>query len=106
MKRRKFIQASTTAGVSITILGIYSCKNDSPSSRADENSVFALNEITIDELQKKMEDGTYTSRSITELYLKQIEVLDKNGPMLNSIIELNPDALTLAEEVPCMAYRY
>ena len=56
---------------------------------------FELNEATIDELQQKMQSGKYTSRSITEMYLKRIEAIDKNGPKLNSVIELNPDALML-----------
>jgi amidase len=99
MKRRKFIQAGATAGLSFVVLGSYSCKNDSPALESETTNAspeFALQEVTIDELQKKMERGEYSSRSITEMYLKQIEAIDKNGPVLNSIIELNPDALTIA----------
>ena len=47
--------------------------------------------------RKRWKAEPTTSRSITEMYLKQIEALDKNGPKLNSIIELNPDALTIAD---------
>src|SRR6476469_9879510 len=43
-----------------------------------------------------MTKGTRTSRSITELYLKRIEAIDKNGPAINSVIEVNPDALSIA----------
>lgn len=59
---------------------------------------FELNEITIDELQKKMSAGVYTSEQITRLYLKRIEQIDKSGPAINAIIELNPDALNIAKE--------
>lgn len=100
MKRRTFIKAGTLTGLSLTTLGVYSCRQNTPSGEhaaADKNAVFALNEITIDDLQRKMEDGTLTSRSLTELYLKQIEDLDKDGPKLNSVIELNPDALAIAD---------
>jgi amidase len=44
-----------------------------------------------------MESGTHTSRSITELYLKRIEAIDKNGPKLNAVIELNKSALDMAD---------
>ena len=56
-----------------------------------------LPEWTITELQEKMEAGELTSRQIAELYLKRIEAVDKDGPFLNSIIELNPDALEIAD---------
>jgi amidase len=43
-----------------------------------------------------MKAGSLTSESITQLYLKRIEEIDKAGPMLHSVIELNPDALQIA----------
>ncbi len=100
MKRRKFITTSTVAGLAFTTIGFSSCKNNSPAESAppaDSMSPFELDEITIDELQKKMQSGEYTARSITEMYLKQIENIDKNGPALNSVIEINPDALSIAD---------
>jgi amidase len=56
-----------------------------------------LPEWTISELQEKMEAGELTSRRIAELYLERIEEVDKNGPYINSVIELNPDALEIAD---------
>lgn len=58
-----------------------------------------LDEITIAELQKGMSSGKYTARSVAELYLERIEKIDKHGPTVNSIIELNPDALDIADEL-------
>ncbi len=55
-----------------------------------------LPEWTISELQEKMEAGELTARQVAELYLQRIEAVDKGGPFLNSIIELNPDALEIA----------
>ena len=46
-----------------------------------------------------MQNGTYTSKSLTELYLKRIDAIDKKGPALNAVIEINPDALTIAESM-------
>ena len=44
-----------------------------------------------------MQNGQYTSRAITQMYLDRIEAIDKNGPKLNAVIEINPDALTIAD---------
>jgi amidase len=44
-----------------------------------------------------MKSGQLTSRSITEMYLKRIDEIDRNGPAVNSVIELNPDALSIAD---------
>jgi amidase len=58
---------------------------------------FPLLEATIDQLQQLMQNGEHTSQSITRLYLRRIEAIDKKGPALNAVIELNPDALAIAE---------
>lgn len=58
---------------------------------------FSLLEATIDDLQAKMSKGDLTSEAIVKLYLKRIEEIDKKGPTLNSVIELNPDALSIAK---------
>lgn len=60
---------------------------------------FPLLEASIDTLRQKMESGEYTSQSITEFYLKRIAGIDKKGPTLNAVIELNPDALAIAEHM-------
>src|SRR5687767_13649273 len=53
--------------------------------------------LTISELQKKMQAGELTARQLAVLYLERIEAVDKNGPYLNSVIEVNPDALDIAD---------
>ena len=60
---------------------------------------FELDEVTIPELQQGMASGRLTARSITELYLSRIDTVDRQGPTLRSIIETNPDALSLADEL-------
>ena len=62
-----------------------------------ENDSFILMEISIAELQSKMESGELTSRQITEFYLDRILAMDRAGPKLNSVIEINPDALEIAD---------
>jgi amidase len=56
-----------------------------------------MEEMAILELQEKMESGEYSARTISEMYLERIELLDKQGPALNAIIEINPDALAIAD---------
>ncbi len=58
-----------------------------------------LDEITVATLQEGMKSGKYTARSVAESYIARIKELDKNGPTLGSIIELNPDALKIADEL-------
>jgi amidase len=60
---------------------------------------FELAEITIADLQEGMRSGKFTSRSIAEHYIARIEAIDRKGPMLHSVIELNPDAMEIAAEL-------
>lgn len=56
-----------------------------------------MEELTILELQERMGSGALSARALTEMYLERIEAVDKRGPAINAIIELNPDALAIAE---------
>lgn len=56
-----------------------------------------LPEWTISDLQEKMEIGELTARRLVELYSERISEIDKNGPYINSVMELNPDALEIAD---------
>jgi amidase len=101
MKRRDFFISGTFAGLAVTTLPLLSACNNESSTTADDRMIddFELNETTIAELQKSMEAGKYNSRKIVELYLQRIQALDKEGPALNSVIEINPDALAIADEM-------
>jgi amidase len=58
---------------------------------------FELDEATIADLQKSMQAGAHSAVSIAQAYLARIDAVDKRGPAINAIIELNPDALAIAE---------
>jgi len=58
---------------------------------------FELDEITIDDLQKAFQSGQYSSRSLSEKYLARVAEIDKAGPRVNAVIELNPDTLQIAD---------
>jgi amidase len=64
---------------------------------AQQARTFDLEEATIADLQRRMETGQDTARSLAEKYLTRIDALDRQGPSLHSFIEINPDALTIAD---------
>lgn len=100
--RRRFLVsaaalAAGTMGRGGVNLGALYPSANAPRTGDDEQVAFALNEITIDELQRAMRLGRYTARAATELYLGRINAIDRHGPSLKAIIELNPDALRIAD---------
>jgi amidase len=58
---------------------------------------FEFDEVTIAALQLGIISGKLTARSIADKYLARIDAVDKHGPAVNSVIELNPDALAMAD---------
>src|SRR3989441_2711448 len=58
---------------------------------------FELEEATIAELQAGMKSGKYTARGLTAAYVQRIDALDRKGPALRAVLEVNPDALAQAE---------
>src|SRR4028119_1082776 len=103
MHRRIFIRNSSLASLSLTNLCLNACENHSTRKAQNtaktpaNNNVFALEEINISDLQQKMKEGQYTSEAITKLYLDRIEAIDEKGFALHSVIEVNPDALSIAQ---------
>jgi amidase len=102
MERREFLQMVAAGGPALAMAGLSSCANSqigTKTTSAREVWPFELDELTISQLQAGMQSGKYTARSITEMYLHRIERIDRQGPYLNSVIELNPDALSIAERM-------
>jgi len=60
---------------------------------------FEWQEATILELQQAMEEGRTTARALAADYVARIEEIDSDGPRINSIMEINPDALEIAEQL-------
>src|SRR6188472_4318488 len=71
------------------------------SLRAQNNAPTKYNEMTIAQLQAQMAAGTLTSVELTKFYLARIAALDQNGTDggVNAVIELNPDALAIAQQM-------
>lgn len=103
MNRRRFL--GYTAFGSATVLSgsvPFGCApgetpSDTSRSQTAGDEPFLLHEATVADLQQGMESGRWTARSITESYLARIEALDRRGPELRSIIETNPEALSIAD---------
>jgi amidase len=101
MKRRSFLTTATLASAGLTTLLITGCtsgtkKEEDSVSVEDSNAIFELDEETIGSLREKLASGKYTSEQLVQLYLKRIDAIDKDGPQLNSVIEVNPDAVAIA----------
>jgi amidase len=60
---------------------------------------FDLEEATVADLQQRMQTGKETARSIAEKYIARIDAIDRHGPALRSVIEINPDALAIADRL-------
>ena len=97
MNRRNFLRNGSIAGISVTTISSLQLKKDISRKENESADDFELNETTIDNLQQQMQTGKLTSAAITRMYLKRIDAIDKNGPQLNAVIEINPDAITIAE---------
>src|SRR5437870_896970 len=93
--RRKFLTAGLTGGLALAALPTLAA-----AKQADDTS-FELSELSIADLQDGMQYGMqsdkYASRSLAEKYLARIEAIDRQGPALRSVIEVNPDAMELAD---------
>ncbi|MFH0991923.1 MAG: amidase [bacterium] len=97
--RRDFIKSGLSGGIIAAALPAFSEIETLAASPKPVTEIppFELDEVTITELQLGMNSGSLTARSIAEQYLSRIEAIDRQGPELHSIIELNPDALAIAD---------
>ena len=70
-----------------------------PAAATAAPAPFDLEELTIADLQQRLTSGRETSRSLAEKYLARIEAIDRGGPALKAVIEVNPDALVEADRL-------
>ncbi len=61
--------------------------------------MLGLNEITLEKVQHYFENGDLTSVELVMFYLDRISNYDKQGPMINSVLEINPDVLFIAKSL-------
>ena len=111
MNRRQFLGTSTAAAAAATAAAVpamFSLGLAAPGNRRDVPSPspspyrprpFALEEATLAQLQQGLASGAHSSLSLTRAYLRRIEELDRQGPTLRSVMELNPDAEAIARQL-------
>jgi amidase len=94
------IHGATALGtvlVAIVLTGS-GCRTDT-SAQQQTTAVFDLEEATIRALIQDQQAGRRTARQIASAYIARIQSLDRTGPALHATIELNPDALTIADSL-------
>ncbi len=96
LSRRKFLETGGALGAAAMAIPALLAA-ELRDAVTQEVKPFELDEITVAELQDGMTAGKFTARAITQKYLERIEAIDRRGPALNSVIELNPDALAIAD---------
>lgn len=104
MDRRDFVRLGAVAGATILRgkpLVAETARGEEQTLRAAtrnlSNAPFALDEVTLADLQSAMASGRMTARSITQQYIDRIHALDRTGPTLRAVLEINPDALSIAD---------
>src|SRR5258707_9878932 len=68
-------------------------------AQSPSRAMFTLEEATIAELQQRMQSRRETARSLAEQYIARIDAVDRRGPALRSVLEVNPDALAIADRL-------
>lgn len=99
MKRRNFIQHSVGALIGAQLWGIYACNAPTDSSTTTVETDFIFEEMTIDRMQAGFAAGDFSVEGVVAAYLKRIQELDQGGPNINSIIEVNPEAIAIAKQL-------
>jgi amidase len=106
MKRRQFLHHGTQAALATTLLPLAASgaavsslpeagASHQPAAAAAKD--FDLSEVSITDLQARMQSGKSTARDLCQQYLARIAEINTKGPAINAVIEVNPDALALAD---------
>ena len=88
--------------VAATLLLPLGLSAESPSSDSGDAKHFRFSEATVAQLQAAMASGNLTSEELTRAYIRRIFELDQGGPGVNAVIELNPDAIAMAQQADAM----
>lgn len=101
--RRLFLRSTLAGGAAATAASLYpalaAAREVPQPAETSEVKPFELDEITIPDLQDGMKSGKFTARLLVEKYSARIDEIDKHGPAVNAIIEMNPDALAIADAI-------
>jgi amidase len=87
MDRREFLLASAAAAL------------PAPGIAAGARAQVTVQDLTLQQIAEACADGRLSSRQLTQMYLDRIGALDRQGPRLGAVLEINPDALVIAAEL-------
>ena len=96
MNCREFLVASLAAGAVASARTAWAQGSSQFRDSRSTANRFELDEATIPQLQRGMQTGKFSAQSLTRKYLRRIEALDRRGPELRAVIQVNPDALHIA----------
>lgn len=82
----------------IIILAVASCRQQTGSNVLLSDN-FRFEEFTIEQLQQGYTNGDFTVTEVVQAYLDRIDAIDDSGPMLNAVIQVNPDAIAIASQL-------
>jgi len=102
LDRRSLLRLSAMGGAAVLAprpAGAAPPPSPSEASAPPPVEAFELDELTVADLRKRMESKQDTSRSLCERYIARIEAVDRGGPALRSVLEVNPDALEIAAKL-------
>jgi amidase len=95
ISRRKLFQMGAAAAATASLAGLPAPALAAPQHFSDPGPDDLI-EVTIAELQSRMASGKITARELVNLYQQRIDAIDRHGPKVNSVLELNPDAEAIA----------
>jgi amidase len=105
VSRRTFLRLGALAGAGAPLAGILGASAASAAGAQEggplpvSDAAVALEEATIAQLQGAMTRGGLTSLGLVNMYLERIAAIDQNGPCVNSVLEVNPDARRIARQL-------
>ena len=112
MDRRRFVERSVAAGAAAFLTpSIAASAQDTTQKQmrapgqtkraatSAQLAPFPYAEMTVAQLQSRMQKGTLTSHALTAAYLARMDAIDSAGPTLRSVIERNPEALAIADRM-------
>src|SRR5437879_591549 len=95
MKRRDFVRLGLLAGPGAAVRDAVA-RDKRATVKSTQRGGLNVVEAGVADLQAGMQSGKWTSEQLVSSYLARIRAIDKTGPGLHAVIELNPDALALA----------
>jgi amidase len=96
MDRRTFLVAAAASGATAWLAG---CQPGARPPAPKLPGAFELDELSLADIAAGLAQGKWTSARLVQLYLERVEAVDRSGPRLNSVVEANPDAMSLAQQL-------